>query len=288
MSSTRESVISIVNLKRHFKVRIEGDTFSERFSSFFHPSYRTVKALDGISLSVYRGESVGYIGLNGAGKSTTIKLLCGVLVPTAGEIRVFGREPHRNRTLNAGRIGLMMGQRTQLLWDLPVKESFLLLGKIYALNPAEFKSNLEMLVEALDIAGLWDTPARVLSLGQRMRCDLALTFVHNPEIVFLDEPTIGLDVFARDRIRQFLNIMRSRGTTVFLASHDLDDLDAVTDRVILLHKGQIVFDGPKEQLEASLNDRIMPGPVQDTAVGPTQKMTLEEMVKQFYGSGGLS
>ncbi|MGI6628658.1 MAG: ABC transporter ATP-binding protein [Bacillota bacterium] len=273
-------IISASNLKRYFKVRIEGDTFGERINSFFRPSYRIVKALDGVSFTICQGESVGYIGLNGAGKSTTIKLLCGVLVPTSGEIRTLGKEPHKNRTANANRIGLMMGQRTQLLWDLPVKESFVLLGKIYGLKPFDYKANVEMLLDTLDITTLWDTPARMLSLGQRMQCDLALTFLHNPEIVFLDEPTIGLDVFARDNIRGFLNMMRTRGVTIFLASHDLDDLDAVTDRVILLHEGRIVFDGPKESLEARVKERVT------KATGTTHSgMTLEEMVKQFYRNG---
>ncbi len=247
MSSTHpqaeEPIIVVTELSREFRVRLDGEGFKDRVKRFFSPEYRTVKALDNVSFSIRPGESVGYIGLNGAGKSTTIKLLCGVLVPSSGKVTVMGLEPYRHRTANARQIGLMMGQRTQLLWDLPVKESFRLLGKIYDLRPEVYKTNLERLVEALDIGSLMETPARMLSLGQKTRCDLALTFLHDPRIVYLDEPTIGLDVLARERIRDFIRHEKERGVTVFLASHDLDDLEIVTERVLLIHEGKILFDG---------------------------------------------
>ncbi len=231
-----------------------------------------MKALDSVSFSINPGEAVGYIGLNGAGKSTTIKLLCGVLVPSSGKVTVMGLEPHRHRTANARRIGLMMGQRSQLLWDLPVKESFRLLGKIYDLSPKVYKNNLERLIDTLDIGALMDTPARMLSLGQKTRCDLALTFLHDPLIVYLDEPTIGLDVLARERIRDFIRGEKERGVTVFLASHDLDDLEIVTERVLLIHEGRILFDGSQAALH-------------EIAGGPLS--TLEDTVKQFYRGARL-
>ncbi len=267
-----DPVITAEGLTKHFRVRLDGDDFRDRMRLFFRPEYRMVKALDGVSFTVRSGESVGYIGLNGAGKSTTIKLLCGVLVPTSGRVTVAGIEPHRHRTRNARRIGLMMGQRTQLLWDLPVKESFTLLGKIYDLTAETFKANKDRLVDALDIEPLMETPARMLSLGQKTRCDLALTFLHDPAVVYLDEPTIGLDVFARERIREFLQSEKLRGVTIFLASHDLDDLEIVADRVLLIHQGKILFDGTQAALK-------------DIAGG--QLGSLEDTVKRFYREAKL-
>lgn len=267
-----EPVIVATELSREFRVRLDGEGFAGRVRSFFRPEYRIVKALDSVSFSINPGEAVGYIGLNGAGKSTTIKLLCGVLVPSSGKVTVMGLEPHRHRTANARRIGLMMGQRSQLLWDLPVKESFRLLGKIYDLSPKVYKNNLERLIDTLDIGALMDTPARMLSLGQKTRCDLALTFLHDPLIVYLDEPTIGLDVLARERIRDFIWGEKERGVTVFLASHDLDDLEIVTERVLLIHEGRILFDGSQAALH-------------EIAGGPLS--TLEDTVKQFYRGARL-
>lgn len=267
-----DPVIIAEGLTKYFRVRLDGDDFRDRMRLFFRPEYRMVKALDGVSFTVRSGESVGYIGLNGAGKSTTIKLLCGVLVPTSGRVTVAGIEPHRHRTRNARRIGLMMGQRTQLLWDLPVKESFTLLGKIYDLTRETFRANKDRLVDALDIGSLMETPARMLSLGQKTRCDLALTFLHDPAVVYLDEPTIGLDVFARERIREFLRSEKLRGVTIFLASHDLNDLEIVADRVLLIHHGKILFDGT----QAGLRD-----------IAGGQLGSLEDTVKRFYREAKL-
>lgn len=268
-----DPIIVVEELTKIFRVRLDGDGFRERVKLFFKPEYRAVTALDSVSFTVRRGESVGYIGLNGAGKSTTIKLLCGVLVPTSGRVTVAGIEPHRHRKLNARRIGLMMGQRTQLLWDLPVKESFTLLGKIYDLDPQTYRANRDRLVEALGIGSLMETPARMLSLGQRTRCDLALTFLHDPAVVYLDEPTIGLDVFARERIREFLLAEKAREVTIFMASHDLDDLEMVTDRVLLIHQGRILFDGTQGELKAMFGGQLG---------------SLEDTVKRFYREEALA
>ncbi len=268
MPHDTNSVIVASGLTRHFRIRLDG----EGLTDFVKPQYRTVKALDGVDFVINAGESVGYIGLNGAGKSTTIKLLCGVLVPTAGMVRVNGLEPHRHRTINARRIGLMMGQRTQLLWDLPVHESFNLLGKVYDLRPNVYKANVKRLQDVLDIGPLWQTPARMLSLGQKTRCDLALTFLHSPSVVFLDEPTIGLDVLARERIRDFINEEKRRGVTIFLASHDLDDLEIVADRVMLIHEGKLLFEGTQSGFR-----ELTGGPL----------VNLEETVKRFYREAEL-
>lgn len=271
-SSADSPLIVASDLSRCFRVRVDGNGAVDSLRRFLKPLYTVVKALDSVSFEIRRGEAVGYVGLNGAGKSTTIKLMCGVLVPTSGEVRVAGMEPHRRRIAVSRRIGLMMGQRSQLLWDLPVRESFYLLGRIYDMKPADYRASVERLVDTLDIGSLWNTPVRTLSLGQKTRCDLALTFLHRPEAVFLDEPTIGLDVIARERIRDFLRSDRERGTTIFLASHDLDDLEIVADRVMLVHRGKLLFDGTKVGLLQAIGGN---------------PCTLEDAVKRFYKEASL-
>jgi ABC-2 type transport system ATP-binding protein len=208
-----------------------------------------VRAVDDLSFSVETGEMVGYIGPNGAGKSTTIKMLTGILVPTAGHLRVAGLEPSRQRTELARRIGVVFGQRTTLWWDLPLRDSFELLQKIYRVEPARHRRNLEEYVELLDLGDLLDTPVRQLSLGQRMRGDITAALLHDPEILYLDEPTIGLDVVSKGRLREFLRTLNAeRGTTLMLTTHDLQDIEALCDRVIVIDHGTAVFDGPLEGL----------------------------------------
>ena len=208
-----------------------------------------VRAVHDLSFSVETGEMVGYIGPNGAGKSTTIKMLTGILVPTAGHLRVAGLEPSRQRTELARRIGVVFGQRTTLWWDLPLRDSFELLQKIYRVEPARHRRNLEEYVELLDLGDLLDTPVRQLSLGQRMRGDITAALLHDPEILYLDEPTIGLDVVSKGRLREFLRTLNAeRGTTLMLTTHDLQDIEALCDRVIVIDHGTAVFDGPLEGL----------------------------------------
>jgi len=208
-----------------------------------------VWAVHDLSFSVETGEMVGYIGPNGAGKSTTIKMLTGILVPTAGHLRVAGLEPSRQRTELARRIGVVFGQRTTLWWDLPLRDSFELLQKIYRVEPARHRRNLEEYVELLDLGDLLDTPVRQLSLGQRMRGDITAALLHDPEILYLDEPTIGLDVVSKGRLREFLRTLNAeRGTTLMLTTHDLQDIEALCDRVIVIDHGTAVFDGPLEGL----------------------------------------
>jgi len=208
-----------------------------------------VRAVHDLSFIVETGEMVGYIGPNGAGKSTTIKMLTGILVPTAGHLRVAGLEPSRQRTELARRIGVVFGQRTTLWWDLPLRDSFELLQKIYRVEPARHRRNLEEYVELLDLGDLLDTPVRQLSLGQRMRGDITAALLHDPEILYLDEPTIGLDVVSKGRLREFLRTLNAeRGTTLMLTTHDLQDIEALCDRVIVIDHGTAVFDGPLEGL----------------------------------------
>ena len=206
--------------------------------------YRTVRALDGVSFAVEAGELVGYIGPNGAGKSTTVKVLAGILVPEAGRCEVMGRVPWRDRIAHVRRIGVVFGQRTQLWWDLPVVESFELLRDIYRVGRADYRRSRDELVELLELTPLLDVPVRQLSLGQRTRCDLAAAMLHSPTLLYLDEPTIGLDAVSKLAVRDFIReLNRARGVTVMLTTHDMDDIEALCDRVILIHEGRILSDG---------------------------------------------
>jgi ABC-2 type transport system ATP-binding protein len=203
-----------------------------------------VRAVRDLSFAIDTGEMVGYIGPNGAGKSTTIKMLTGILVPTGGRVTVAGLDPSRQRTDLAGRIGVVFGQRTTLWWDLPLRDSFDLLQKLYRVDPARHRRNLAEYVELLDLGDLLDTPVRQLSLGQRMRGDITAALLHDPEILYLDEPTIGLDVVSKGRLRDFLRTLNAeRGTTLMLTTHDLQDIEALCRRVIVIDHGTAVFDG---------------------------------------------
>jgi ABC-2 type transport system ATP-binding protein len=205
---------------------------------------REVVAVRDVSFAIEAGEMVGYIGPNGAGKSTTIKMLTGILVPSGGRLEVAGLDPSRQRTDLARRIGVVFGQRTTLWWDLPLRDSFAVLQRIYRTSPQRHEQNLAEYVELLDLGDLLDTPVRQLSLGQRMRGDIVAALLHDPEILFLDEPTIGLDVISKGRLREFLRTLNAtRGTTLMLTTHDLQDIEALCDRVIVIDHGTAVFDG---------------------------------------------
>jgi ABC-2 type transport system ATP-binding protein len=232
---------------------------------------RTVKAIDGISFGLDQGELVGYIGPNGAGKSTTVKVLSGILVPDSGRVEVLGRVPWKERIAHVGSIGVVFGQRTQLWWDLPVVESFELLRDIYRVDPSDYRRTFDELASLLDLGALADTPVRQLSLGQRMRCDLAASLIHDPAILFLDEPTIGLDAVSKLAVRDFVRRRnRERGVTVILTTHDMDDIEALCSRVILIHRGRILFDGALEALRARVtNERELVVDLRDGAATVT-------------------
>ena len=211
--------------------------------------HRVVRALDGVSFAIERGELVGYIGPNGAGKSTTVKALSGILVPDSGRCEVAGRVPWKQRLAHVAKIGVVFGQRTQLWWDLPVIESFELLRDIYRVPPARFARSRDALIALLDLAPLLDVPVRQLSLGQRMRCDLAAALLHAPDILFLDEPTIGLDAVSKLAVREFIQrLNRDDGVTVILTTHDMDDIEALCSRVMVIARGKILSDGTLAEL----------------------------------------
>lgn len=249
------SVIQVRELSKHFKVPVRKTGRFAAVRNLFSLERTSKVAVDGITFAIEKGEMVGYVGPNGAGKSTTIKMLTGILLPTSGEVEVDGLIPHRDRKRLAYRIGVVFGQKTQLWWDVPVIESLRLLKEIYKIPTSTYEANLELFNDMLDLHEFQDTPVRQLSLGQRMRSDLVAALLHNPDILFLDEPTIGVDVIAKDRFRSFLQqLNEERQVTVLLTTHDLSDIEKVCERMMIIDEGRIIYDGAI----ADMKERIMP------------------------------
>jgi ABC-2 type transport system ATP-binding protein len=243
-------LISVHGLSKHYQSFQRREGLLGGLVNLFHREYVTIKAVENIHFEIGRGEMVGYIGPNGAGKSTTIKMLTGILVPTSGEIISNGFVPWRQRAAYVKTIGVVFGQRTQLWWDIAAIESFKLLRRIYDVPQRDFDERMELFNQVLGLKELLDVPVRKLSLGQRMRCDLAAALLHNPPILFLDEPTIGLDVVAKDHIRQFLRAINERyKTTVLLTTHDLDDIEELCRRIMIIDHGTVLYDGPLTRLK---------------------------------------
>lgn len=242
-------LIQVTDLYKEFRIYRHYRGTLGALRNLFTREYQVVRAVDGVCFTIERGELIGYLGPNGAGKSTTIKMLTGILVPTRGEVRVDGRVPWKQRIDHARHIGVVFGQRTNLWWDLPVIESYDLLRHVYRVPTTRYEENLDRFRELLDLDPFINAPVRSLSLGQRMRADLAGALLHDPDILFLDEPTIGLDVVAKERIRSFIkSINRHRGVTVILTTHDLGDVQKLCERVLMIDRGRLLFDGSPRAL----------------------------------------
>ena len=242
-------MIEVKDLRKTFKVARREAGFGEAVKALFHREYEYIHALDGVSFSIKDGEMVGYIGPNGAGKSSTIKILSGILTPDSGICTVGGRTPWKERRAHVKGIGVVFGQRSQLWWDVPVIDSFELLKEIYSIPGSVYSKNLSELTETLDLSKIVKTPARQLSLGQRMRCEIAASLLHDPKVLFLDEPTIGLDAVSKLAVRDFIKRRnQDHGTTVILTTHDMQDIDALASRIILIGKGKILLDGTLDDI----------------------------------------
>ena len=260
-------MIKVENLCKEFKINKKYPGFKGALKSFFSHEYTIKKAVDDISFQINEGEIVGYIGANGAGKSTTIKMMTGILTPSSGKVTVDGIIPYENREKNAKKIGVVFGQKTQLWWDLPISETFSLLKDIYNVSDEDFQERMTFLKELLGLEEFFLSPVRTLSLGQRMRADLAAALIHNPKIIYLDEPTIGLDIVVKESVRKAIkDINKKYGTTIILTTHDLNDIEELCNRIIIIDKGKKIYDGElegvKEQfgylttVEIQLKDKI--------------------------------
>lgn len=243
-------MITMDNVCKSYRVAKRNAGFSEAVKALFHREYDVIRALDHVSFTIDDGEMVGYIGPNGAGKSSTIKILSGILRPDAGTVRVDGRDPSKDRVAHVRQIGVVFGQRSQLWWDVPVIDSFELLKDIYEIPDEIYQENKEELTELLDLSELLRSPTRQLSLGQRMRCEIAASLLHGPKLLFLDEPTIGLDAVSKLKVREFIRKRNElHGTTVILTTHDMQDIEALSKRIILIGKGRILMDGTPADLK---------------------------------------
>lgn len=242
-------MITMEHVCKSYKIAKRNAGFGEAVKALFHRDYEVIHALKDVNFTISDGEMVGYIGPNGAGKSSTIKILSGILTPDCGTVLVDGRDPCNNRIKHVKEIGVVFGQRSQLWWDVPVIDSFELLKDIYSIPDSHYRQSLEELTELLDLSELMRSPARQLSLGQRMRCEIAASLLHRPRILFLDEPTIGLDAVSKLAVRSFiLELNKTRGTTVILTTHDMQDIEALASRIILIGKGRILLDGTLDDI----------------------------------------
>ncbi|QIL83448.1 ATP-binding cassette domain-containing protein [Diaphorobacter sp. HDW4A] len=280
--------IVVDQLRKSYRIHERDPGVSGALKAMLRPRYRSVQALDGVSFALERGEVLGFIGPNGAGKSTTIKILSGILRPDDGSVRIDGCDPFEDRERHVARIGVVFGQRTQLWWDLPVGDGFHLLRDIYRVDPQRFTRTRDELVALLKLDKLLDQPVRQLSLGQRMRAEIAAALLHEPEILFLDEPTIGLDAPSKLAVREFvLRANREHGTTVLLTTHDMHDIEALAERVIVIGHGRVLADCAVDALRAQVEDarRLddgLPGDADEKG------LTIEAVIARFYAMHGAA
>jgi ABC-2 type transport system ATP-binding protein len=250
-------MIEVKNLSKSFTRYEKEEGLLGLLKGFFNAKKVEVKAVENISFSIQAGEVVGYIGANGAGKSTTIKMLTGILNPSHGEVKINGIVPYMNRVENAKNIGVVFGQRTQLWWDLPLIESFRVLKEIYEVSDLDYQSRMKELNEILNLDEFIKSPVRTLSLGQRMRADIAAALIHNPKVLYLDEPTIGLDINAKKNMRQAIKDMNQRfNTTVLLTTHDLDDIEELCSRIIIIDHGKLIYDGALSDIKKRYGSKV--------------------------------
>lgn len=243
-------MIKVNNLTKEFKINKKYPGFKGAIKSFFSNEYTSKTAVNNISFEIKKGEIVGYIGANGAGKSTTIKMMTGILTPTLGTVSVNGITPYEKREENAKNIGVVFGQKTQLWWDLPISETFTLLKDIYNVSDADFEKRMAFLNEVLDLEPFYLSPVRTLSLGQRMRADLAAALIHNPKVLYLDEPTIGLDVVVKEKVRKAIKLINDEfDTTIILTTHDLIDIEELCNRIIIIDNGSKIYDGKIDDIK---------------------------------------
>ena len=288
-----QNAIVMKNVVKEFKVLNRHEGLKGSIRDLFSRDYKTVTAVDNISVNIKAGEIVGYLGPNGAGKSTTIKMMSGVLEPTRGEILVNGVVPYKNRTRNAENIGVVFGQRSQLWWSLPLIESFKLLKEIYMIPTADYDSMLELYRDLADIESLLHKPVRQMSLGQRTLSDILAAFLHNPKIVFLDEPTIGLDVSMKAKIRELIKgLNKEKNTTVILTTHDMGDVDALCQRIIIIDHGSMIYDNDIEHLKhyfgsyRTLHLNMVDGGWQDIIVDES-KTDVMSVISEYQKKGGI-
>ena len=282
-------MIVVENLEKIFKKPIRKSGIIGMFKTLFSRKYEIKTAVNKINFTINDGEIVGYIGSNGAGKSTTIKMMCGILNPTSGKVLINGLEPYKKRQQVASYIGVVFGQKTQLWWDIPLIESFNVLKEIYLINDKDYKERFEFLQEVLDIKDFLNQPVRTLSLGQRMRADLAASLLHNPKILFLDEPTIGLDVLVKEKIRNAIIEMNKKyNTTVILTTHDMSDIQTLCNRIIMIDKGNIIYDGSINDIKSKFGDlRTIEVQLDKANIDVAKLNTFDNLVTYNFKDGTL-
>ncbi|WP_099517303.1 ATP-binding cassette domain-containing protein [Paenibacillus sp. BIHB 4019] len=285
-------MIEVNGISKSFLVSKRPPGLAHAVKSLFRREYTVVEALQDISFTIGSGEIVGYIGPNGAGKSTTIKTMSGILVPDSGTCSIMGYTPWKDRVSYVKNIGVVFGQRSQLWWDVPVLDSFELLRDIYRIPPLEYRATLALLVETLDLQALLHTPVRQLSLGQRMRCEIAASLLHSPSLLFLDEPTIGLDAVSKIAVRQFIKtINEEKGVTVILTTHDMNDIEALASRLLLIGKGKLLYDGTVQGLRSRYGGKVaaaQASQLQQASASTSEQghfndsLSIEDIVVQMY------
>ena len=279
-----KNIIEVDGVKKYYKIAKREKGFFQTVKHLFHREYEVRKAVDDISFSIKKGEIVGFIGPNGAGKSTTIKMLSGILYPDAGTVKVNGFIPWKQRKQYVKNIGVVFGQKSQLNWDLPLIESFELMRYIYRIPKKKFDENLEYFTKLLDMESFINQPVRQLSLGQRMRGDIVASLLHSPEIVFFDEPTIGLDVVAKEKIREFIKYMnKTEQTTIIFTTHDMQDVEKVCERLIIIDLGKKIFDGSIDEIKQKYaNSKSIEIQLEDGEKQIKMEPEIESIIRDIY------